>query len=297
VLVPEVFPQWISYVCFQSEIGENGTLHLQGYLECIGVRSLKQLLAVPGFDTQDEGYSVHLEVRRGTQKQAVEYCKKQDDTTIAGTFEEHGEMKEQGKRSDLNDVKEKVDKMISLKRIHDENFGTMIRYGRAIKEYKRQVTKPRNFPTITILLVGPSGVGKSRFATEFCKLLGTVYKVPKPKNSGLYWDDYDGETVTFLDEFDGNYMRPTDFNELADRYEYVVPVHGGAGHQFVSKYLVICSNYLPKYWWKKRSAVQLVQTTRRINAMIPLIPASSKVPEVMVLHNGTLIAKSKNLIL
>lgn len=173
-------------------------------------------------------------------------------------------------------MKEAIDKGTALKRLHDEYFGTMIRYGRALKEYKRTITEPRAFKSVVILLVGPSGVGKSRFATQLCAYLGSTYKVPRPKGSGLYWDDYDGQAVTFLDEFDGNYMRPTDFNDLCDRYEYVVPVHGGAGHQFVSRYIVIASNYLPKYWWKKRSAVQLVQTTRRIDVLIPLLPQKPK---------------------
>jgi len=190
----------------------------------------------------------------------------------------------------LEEIKGALDGGVSLKRLADEHFSSYIRYGRAFKEYKRQVTKPREVKSVTILLVGPSGIGKSRFATLLCQYLAgnssQVYKVPRPKGSGLYWDDYDGQRVAFMDEFDGNFMQPTAFNELADRYEYVVPVHGGAGHQFVSKYLVICSNYLPKYWWRKRNAEQLRQTTRRLDLVIPMLRPVRRVEQRVFLHNN-----------
>lgn len=130
---------------------------------------------------------------------------------------------------------------------------------------------PRNSKTVTICFYGPSGVGKSRFATEFARCLGPVYKVPQPKGSGLYWDDYDSQPVVFIDEMDGNYMTPTFFNTLCDRYECVVPVHGGAGHQMVASYIIICSNYHPKNWWKRRTPAQLQQTLRRIEVLVPFI--------------------------
>lgn len=148
--------------------------------------------------------------------------------------------------------------------LQDEHFASFIRYGKAFKEYKRQITRPRTTKTTVILIIGPSGTGKSRFGHLLASYLGSVYKVPQPKGSGLYWDDYDGQDVTLIDEFDGSYMRPTFFNTLCDRYECVVPAHGGAGHQFVSKYLIIISNYHPRYWWKKRSLDQQIQTYRRI---------------------------------
>jgi len=286
-------PKFVTYIVYQMEMcPETNRVHLQGYLECLGQQTYRRLQdEIPGLE------SAHFEVRRGNAKEAIAYCKK-EDSRIDGPWE-IGIPKQQGARSDLEEIKEKINDMISLKRIHDENFSTFIRYGRALKEYKRQVTKPRDFLTTVILLVGPSGVGKSRFATALCKMLGydEPYKLPKPKGSGTYWDDYDGQTVTFIDEFDGNYMRPTDFNELADRYEYVVPVHGGAGHQFVSKYLVICSNYLPKYWWKKRSANQLFQTTRRIHVLIPLLRTGVPKVNMLSMKDGVLISHSKNFII
>jgi len=170
-------------------------------------------------------------------------------------------------------VKKDIDDGVNFSTIANNHFSSYIRYGRGFKEYKRLRQAPRSEKTIVCCIYGPSGVGKSRFATQFAKVLGPCYKVPQPKGSGLYWDDYDGQPVVFLDEMDGNFMTPTFFNTLCDRYECVVPVHGGAGHQMVARYIIICSNYHPRYWWRKRSASQLTQTLRRIEMLIPFIPS------------------------
>jgi len=268
LLDPELFPPWLSYVVYQREIGEEtNRMHFQGYLECVGKKSYAQIQAVPGFE------GAHLEQRRGTQQQAIAYATK-EDTRVEGPWE-HGTKKSQGSRSDLAETQESIKAGYSIKRLAEEHYGTMIRYGKAIKEYKRTVTEPRDWKPFVILVVGPSGTGKSRFATRLAKCFGTVYKLPM-KNSGPWFDDYDNEDVLFMDEFDGSVMRPNFFNELNDRYECVVPAHGSAGHQMVSRVHIIVSNYAPKYWWKKRSADQLKQTTRRIDWICKLIPFKPK---------------------
>lgn len=269
LLDSSTFPPWLSYVTYQLELcPETGRLHFQGYLECVGKKSYAQLQKIPGFET------AHFEQRRGTQEQAVAYANK-EDTRVDGPWT-HGEAKAQGKRNDLADTQVHVKAGYSVKRLAEEHYGTMIRYGKAIKEYKRTVTEPRDWKPFVILIVGPSGTGKSRFATRLSKCFGTVYKLPM-KNSGPWFDDYDNEDVLFMDEFDGNVMRPNFFNELNDRYECVVPAHGSAGHQMVSKVHIIVSNYAPKYWWRKRNEDQVKQTTRRIDLTIKLIPHRKKV--------------------
>lgn len=99
VLTEADLPEWITFCCWQEELGENLTHHLQGYLECMGMASVKKLLSVPIFgDAQKEGFSVHFEPRRGTQAQALAYVRKKDATTISGTYTELGVLKDQGKK-------------------------------------------------------------------------------------------------------------------------------------------------------------------------------------------------------
>jgi len=278
----------LSYMVFSEEVGETGTHHLQGYMEFSKQLSLAQLQALPGLE------GAHFEPRRGTQAQAIAYCKKLDDPTfIAGPYEwgapkEQGERREcssfslflLGERRDLSDLRSRLDDGASLAVVSREFFGDFLRYGRGITAYKNLHARPRDFKTLVILVVGPSGVGKSYFARRLLApalsfaLSGTchdVFTVSPPKGSGLYWDNYVGQSVTVLDEFDGYYMPPTSFNQLADAYEHAVPVHGQSNVQFTSRVLIVVSNYLPKFWWKKRSSDQIYQTTRRLDLVLPFL--------------------------
>jgi len=270
----------VKYNIYQLECGTDGTLHFQGYLECRGQKTMVQLHTLEGLE------GAHFAVRQGSQQDNIRYCSKKDETYIEGPWE-WGEKSEQGKRSDLLEIKEKLDKKVSLAMIADENFSSWIRHQRGFKEYKRITTKPRDFKSRVVLFVGPSGTGKSTLMKLIAQKLGSVYVTPQPKGSGVYFDDYDGQDVLILDEFDGSFMRPTFFNTLCDRHECVLPSHGAAGSQCISRFIFIGSNYIPKSWWKKRSASQLVQTTRRIDVVFKIgfkdIPAAPPAPPARII--------------
>lgn len=253
-----------SYCIYQLELGdETSRLHYQGYLECVGQKTWVYM-----HENWDGLEGAHFEVRRGTQLEAINYCKK-GDTALDGPWE-WGEAKEQGKRSDLLDIKRKIDEMQPLSVIQDDHFASFVRHSKFFKEYKRQKTAARNFKTQVWLFIGPPGHGKSTMMKILAPMLGSVFKARNKKSSGLYWDDYDGQDVIILDEFNGARMIPEDFNDLADEHECVLPVHGGAGHQMVSKYLFIGTNYLPRQWWKNRNPAQLRQTLRRIDVVFKM---------------------------
>lgn len=116
----------LRYMIYQEEVGANGTTHYQGYLELSKASRMAAIKKWPGFE------SAHLEVRRGTQDQAIAYCKKKDDTYRAGPWE-FGEIVKQGHRSDLKRVHEMVKDGKTDREICDEMPGDYIRYSRGIK--------------------------------------------------------------------------------------------------------------------------------------------------------------------
>lgn len=117
------------YLVYGRERGENGTFHFQGF---ISFHTRKTLSTVKGCISD----RLHLEVKRGTITQAIEYCKKEGD------FEEFGEPPEckQGKRTDWDRLKEFVEE---LGGIPDErrlllNFPALYaRYPDAVNKYVR----------------------------------------------------------------------------------------------------------------------------------------------------------------
>lgn len=83
----------IGYVICGDEVGENNTPHIQGYVEFKNRRTLTAIKRDIGFKR------AHLEQRRGTQDEAIEYCQKD------GNFWEVGEKASvRGKRKSLEDA-------------------------------------------------------------------------------------------------------------------------------------------------------------------------------------------------
>lgn len=260
LLDPSLWAGSISYCVYQLEMGAQGTLHFQGYLECIGKRSFHQLHELEGLE------EAHFEVRRGSQEAAIRYCTKKDETYLEGEWE-WGEKKAQGSRSDLFEIQQKLDQRVPMSVISADHFASSARHHKWFREYRRIQTAPRSKKSVVFLFIGPPGQGKSTLMKLIASRVGTYYVAPQPKGSGIYFDDYDNQDVFILDEFDGRTMQPTYFNVLCDEHECVLPTHGGAGHQMVSKFIFIGTNYLPRQWWKNRNAVQIKQTTRRIDVV------------------------------
>lgn len=77
-----------SYVIFGLEVGESGTPHLQGYAEFHKPSKYAPLA---------KKYHMHCEVARGTQQQAIDYCKKDGDYREKGEPRQDGGEKEKAR--------------------------------------------------------------------------------------------------------------------------------------------------------------------------------------------------------
>jgi len=269
-----------SFCVFQEEVGEARTPHLQGYVEFSTPRTFATIQALDGIG------GAHFEVARGTPAQNEAYCSKEEGR-IGGPYTFGTISGGQGARNDLVVVRDAIRDGADVALLYEEHFASFIRHEKAFLNYKRHCQAPRNFKTVVFLLVGPPGTGKTRFAHSLMDYLGTKYVVPHPKGSGTYFDGYDGQVSCLIDEMDGNFCTPTFFNQLADRYECTVPVHGAGGCQFVSRYLFITSNYLPKYWWKRHNA--LASCLRRIDVVFKFIPVVAFRRRTVIFVNGQFI--------
>lgn len=123
----------IQYVIFQKEVGECGTPHYQGYLELKKHMRFSALL--------NKGLGVHWEIRKGSQKEAIDYCKKND--TAVGTPREFGEPKSQGKRSDLLEIRDKImsHNPDVMKEIRFKHFGSYVRYNKGIEKFYEETKR------------------------------------------------------------------------------------------------------------------------------------------------------------
>jgi len=241
--IPDLAEQHISVLLYQLESGLQHTDHIQGYVEFtqpVRMSHLKKL-----FPTG------HFEKRRGTRLQAVEYVTK-EDTRKEGPFIQHHAglsvegyletVKTGGGGKPLDVIKGLLDDGCGEEQIADEQFATWVRHYKAFREYKLLKTKPRSNFLKLVVVVGPTGTGKSKFAMD-------QYPGAYWKQRSNWWDGYAGQQVVVLDEYYG--WLPFDLLlRLCDRYPLLLELKGGQV-QCVATTVVITSNLSPADWYQK----------------------------------------------
>lgn len=135
----------LQYIVFQPERGEQGTPHLQGYVAFV---NRKMMSTVKNW----LGVNAHLEVTRGTPKQASFYCKDESfDPTAGFPMYEFGtlptELNLQHNGQRLLQVKEYIDQanhVWDLAKNEPSLFPVIANNHNALEKYEVQVTPPRS---------------------------------------------------------------------------------------------------------------------------------------------------------
>lgn len=163
-----------------------------------------------------------------------------------------------GKRTDLLEIKAKIDNGATLGDIADTNFSVFLQYRRGLNAYISLKSIKRRWKTYVIVLWGYTGVGKTRFVYDQCgdRELWT----PGDYN---WFDGYNGQELVLLDDYRGEYAIQF-FLKLTDRYPMQVPVKG----DFVNwnpKKIYITSNEDPDYWYKDADLETKAAFKRRLD--------------------------------
>lgn len=234
------FPEWVSYCVYQLEKGENGTPHHQMYCEferAVNMSTVKSWLP-----------RAHIERRKGTQSQAIDYCTK-EDTRIDGPWE-YGEPKRQGARSDLEAPCELIKEGVSMTQIAQEYPVEVVKFHRGFDRLNALLNPPHKRDGIIIhVLWGPPGTGKSRRAHE---LYPDAYTYVD--NTQGWFDGYEGQSVVLMDEFSCETPLRL-LLRMFDRYPHRMPIKGGYVSLCATTF-VVTSNICPDCWYGGESALQ-----------------------------------------
>lgn len=213
------------YLVIGKEKGESGTPHLQGYVYLVNPRTLTSLKkSMP---------RAHIEVAKGSPLQASTYCKKDGD------FYESGELPAQGKRSDLEEIREMVNAGQGMREMVDKAHSYQsIRSAELILKYKE---KKRDWKPEVIWVCGKSGTGKTRWAYDNYPP-EDIHK--QPATDTKWFEGYDAHPVVVIDEVDMETSYPA-LKELTDRYPMRVHYKGGM-RSFLAKVIVLTSLETPQ---------------------------------------------------
>lgn len=234
------------YLLIGDEVGDSGTPHMQGFVAFsgrVGVRECKRLI----------GPRSHLEPRKGSVSQAIDYCKKDGKWFHYGT-----PPKGQGARSDLESIRAQIRDGVSDLDIANENFGKWCIYRRAFSEYRGMVQGRRNWETLVYVLMGSTGTGKSRIAHACSSDLWVA-----SDNSGRWFDGYSGQKDVLFDDFTGDGAKMGFFLQLLDRYAMSVPVKGGFVN-WTPRRIFFTSNVDIEQWFVGANPEQYKAFLRRV---------------------------------
>lgn len=246
---PHVDQNGCTYVIVGRETcPDTKRLHLQGYAEFDKPKRMSTLKKA--FPT------MHIEERKGSQKQAIDYCKKDGD------WHEEGVMKQQGKRSDLEDVASDIFKGNSLSDIAGAHPTQFIKYAKGIKEMRSAMfsDRPYDKPPVVTWIWGPAGTGKTRSAFEAHE---SVYI----KDGTMWWDGYEQQEAIIIDDFDGKWPY-RDLLRLLDRYPYQGQYKGGYV-KINSPYIYITCEFAPSYFWHSNEYAQVFRRLTEVKYMPP----------------------------
>lgn len=197
------------------------------------------------------GRNFHAESRKGSQKQAIEYCKKEEK------YQEWGECKKQGEvsRDSSNSLAEMVEGLNEGKTIPELiNSGVIDTTNKLVqvdKLYYHLEGKRMKKPNV-IFLYGGTGVGKTRSAIQtFANKLDksetdeTIFDHIYLTNGKLRgFNGYNRHRYLIIDDFRSYHQQGNNLLRLLDRYPYAVEVKGST-RQMVAEDIIITSCFDP----------------------------------------------------
>jgi len=216
------------YGIYGKEIGELGTPHLQAYIRMKDAKTFKSITKI--FP------KCHIEVAKGNDADNFIYCSKEG-------YKEYGSMSQQGKRTDLDGIKNQIMDGKKVDELVLESPMVYHQYGRTLTKIEdlRMRKVFRNFMTEGEWVYGETGCGKSEYAfKDFNPDTHYVWKYDNGWNDGYCQQD-----IVIIDEFRGQ-LPMNELLMMIDKHpNYYVKRRNREPLPFTSKKVIITSSMPP----------------------------------------------------
>jgi len=186
--------------------------------------------------------TIHIEASHHSPDENRKYCLKirAIDTAPNEQFEEYGECPQQGRRTDVETVREQLNDGNGMRGVVRVATNLQqIKIAEAILKYEEP--KRTWVPTVEWFW-GGTGTGKSRAAHQTFEDKDFFRKTA---NSGKWFEGYDGHSNVIIDDIDITAFNYKCLLDLLDRYETRVETKGGS-RQFLAKHIIITSSRTPQ---------------------------------------------------
>lgn len=253
----------VTYMIFAKEVGEQGTPHLQGYVE------LKTRTTLARMKKLHE--TAHWECSKGSVQDNRDYITKQKDKEGYELFE-WGNVSIQGKWSGVSEVFQAVDEGKFNREARLEMIRTQPKlyqqYRNVINEYETLAAPRRKWKTIVTILFGPGGTGKTKYAMDrgasMCFFSDKYFDSTDFKNENILIDDVEDNLISRQNMF-----------HILDRYEHKVNIKGSSMNWAPKNVFITTNDPNPHMWYRKYGDSSAWQ--RRIDRWI-------HVPQPFVYH-------------
>lgn len=241
----------IVYFVLQGEKTVEGRPHLQGFIQCRSRRTLKDVLKIladfPG---------VHLEKRRGSPREASDYCKADVEPAMkngkpnpkAGEQKHFPEVYERVEHGELQRADDKPGKRTDVERLWSAIYGDEKTEAEMFQDHPETIkfhsgvraaiakrdlgTRHLRKQMKIIWIWGDSGTGKDNLRRKMFPELGPQYLRTSEKANN-FWRDYTGEKVVCYIDFNPDAWDDRLNNELlmiGDREAYNTNIKNGSGY-------------------------------------------------------------------
>lgn len=255
------------YICVAPELApDTGRPHLQAYVYFENAKTMtaamKVIKGVFGNDAHIEPAIADAQANRRYVFGPYTDTKTGKTKSANPDAVEYGKIPEQGKRNDLEYVRELVRDGKGMREIMP--VATNFQQLKTAEFLFRFCEKKRNWKTRVTWLYGCSGSGKTRYAFDIHSADDIhIQNCAKLK----WWQGYDAHPIVVLDECDVN-TPYADLKEICDRYPCVVECKGGS-RQLLATQVYITSLDHPATVFHKQEA-DGAEMLRRIDEIICL---------------------------
>jgi len=231
------FRECMKYLCYSPETcPTTGRHHWQGYFYLFDQKTLSAAAKI---------YKCAVKGAIGTADENRTYCGAKDyikngKVKLANPmFKEFGTMPCQGKRCDLDAIKDEIIAGKSVDELCVERPIIFHQYGRTLERIEEiQLRKKfRNWMTTCDWFYGATGVGKSH--TAFKDYNPSTHYVYNPNDNG-FWCGYVGQETVIINEFRGQ-IQYSELLDLIDKWPKNVKIKGKAPFPFLAKHIIITS--------------------------------------------------------